>query len=129
MPAARTVLVIDDDPDIRDAVRDVLQDRGLTVVCAPNGEAGLVRAAADRPDVVIVDMMMPGISGFMVLERLKRQSRVRIPVIMLSGNESGYQRAYAEFLGVDHFLNKPVGAAILFDTVQKLLPVQQTLSP
>ena len=128
MPDFRTVLVIDDDPDIRDAVRDVLQDRGLKVICAPDGDSGLSRAILDRPDLVIVDMMMPGTSGFVVLERLKRTQQ-RLPVIMLSGNDSDHQRAYAEFLGVDKFLDKPVRAGILFDSVRSLLPMERPITP
>lgn len=122
MSVARTVLVIDDDPDIRDLLRNALEDRGYRVQCAPDGEVGLARALNTRPDLVIVDMMMPRVSGFVVLERLKHEHRLPTPVIMLSGNGSDHQRAYAEFLGVDAYLSKPVHPAQLFQAVDRFCP-------
>jgi DNA-binding response OmpR family regulator len=122
MSVSRTVLVIDDDPDIRDVLRTVLEARGYRVDCAPDGEAGIVHALAHRPDVVILDMMMPRVSGFVVLERLKHQHRLGVPVIMLTGNDSDHQRTYAEFLGVDDYLTKPVGASQLFEAVGRFCP-------
>jgi DNA-binding response OmpR family regulator len=100
-----------------------LEDRGYLVVCAPDGEVGVARALKDRPDLVIVDMMMPRASGFVVLERLKQQHRVRVPIIMLTGNDSDHQRAYAEFLGADVYLNKPVRPSQLFQSVDQLCPL------
>ncbi len=119
---ARTILVIDDDPDIRGDLRSILEDQGYRVVTAPDGKAGLEKAFEGRPDLVIVDMMMPRMSGFVVLERLK-QSAQAIPVIMLTGNESDQQRTFAEFLGVDAYLNKPIGVRQLLDQVQRLCPL------
>ena len=70
MSDTRTVLVIDDDPGIREALQIALEDRGYRVICAPDGDAGIRRAVDDRPDLVIVDLMMPRTSGFVVLDRL-----------------------------------------------------------
>jgi DNA-binding response OmpR family regulator len=123
MSAIRTVLVIDDDPDIREMLQGSLENRGYRVICAPDGEARIYRALNDRPDLVIVDMMMPRTSGFVVLDRLKHQHRVPIPVIILTGNESLEQRAYAEMLGVDAYLNKPVYPAQLLHSVSHLCPL------
>ena len=122
MTGTRTVLVIDDDPDIRDLLRDALEDRGYRVVCAPDGVVGVARAVKAPPDLVIVDMMMPRASGFVVLERLKQEHRLPVPIIMLTGNDSDHQRAYAECLGVDLYLNKPVGPAELFRAVERFCP-------
>jgi DNA-binding response OmpR family regulator len=122
MRAAHTVLVIDDDPDVREALQAALEGDGYRVICAPDGEAGIARVLTDRPDVVIVDMMMPRVSGFVVLERLKHHHRLGVPVIMLTANESDHQRAYAEFLGVDLYLNKPIRAAQLFQSVRQFCP-------
>lgn len=122
MAVTRTVLVIDDDPDIRDLLRSALEDRGFRVQCAPDGEIGVVKALSTPPDLVIVDMMMPRASGFQVLEKLKQHHRLPVPVIMLTGNDSDHQRAYAEFLGVDAYLNKPVRPAQLFQAVDRFCP-------
>ena len=67
-------------------------------------------------------MMMPRASGFVVLERLKQQRRLPVPIIMLTANDSDHQRAYAEFLGVDVYLCKPVRPAQLFQAVDRFCP-------
>lgn len=121
--STRTILVIDDDPDIRGDLRMILEDHGYKVLTAPDGKAGLETALQDRPDMIIVDMMMPRMSGFAVLERLKQRVDLVIPVVMLTGNESDHQRTLAEFLGVDAYLNKPVGTRQLLEHVQRLCPV------
>lgn len=122
MTVARTVLVIDDDPDIREALQVALEGRGLTVRCAPDGEVGIAAALNAPPDLVIVDMMMPRASGFVVLERLKQQHRLPVPIIMLTANASDHQEAYAEFLGADLYLRKPVRPAVLFQAVDRFCP-------
>jgi|SRR5262245_10234769 len=122
MAAVRTVLVIDDDPNIRETLQIALQDVGFRVISARDGEDGISRAVAELPDLVIVDMMMPRASGFTVIERLKQKHQLRMPVIMLTGNESDHQRAYAEFLGVDCYLTKPVRPFQLFQAVGQFCP-------
>jgi DNA-binding response OmpR family regulator len=123
MSDTRTVLVIDDDPGIREALQIALEDRGYRVICAPDGDAGIRRAVDDRPDLVIVDMMMPRTSGFVVLDRLKHHHRMQMPIIMLTGIASDHQRAYAEMLGVDDFLHKPVYPDQFFRSVGDLCPL------
>ena len=121
MPPPRMVLVIDDDPDVREAIQVVLEDRGYRVICASDGETGIRRALDDRPDLVIVDMMMPRTSGFVVLDRLKHHHRLRTPIIMLTGNESDHQRQYAMFLGVDEYMTKPVQTDQLLRSIDHFL--------
>jgi DNA-binding response OmpR family regulator len=122
MAVTRTVLVIDDDPDIREALQAILEGRGLCVRCAADGEVGIASALDAPPDLVIVDMLMPRASGFVVLERLKQQHRLTVPVIMLSGIDSDHQQAFAEFLGADLYLRKPVRPAQLFQAVDRFCP-------
>jgi DNA-binding response OmpR family regulator len=122
MSAARTVLVIDDDPDICEALQTVLEGRGLRVRCAPDGEIGIDSALKSPPDLVILDMMMPRVSGFIVLERLKQHYRLPVPIIMLTANDSAHQQAYAEFLGADLYLRKPIRPAVLFQAVDQFCP-------
>lgn len=121
MSVPRTVLVIDDDPDVLEAIQIVLEDRGFRVVCAADGDSGIRRALSDRPDLVIVDMMMPRTSGFVVLDRLKHHHRLHTPIIMLTGNESDQQREYAVFLGVDEYMSKPVQPAQLLRSIDYFL--------
>ena len=121
--ALPTILVIDDDPDIRGDLQMLLEDQGYRVVTAPNGQEGLERSKAERPNLVIVDMMMPKMSGFVVLERLKQNTSSPTPVLMLTANESDHQKAFAEFLGADAYLNKPVGTKQLLDHIYRLCPM------
>ena len=122
MTGPRTVLVVDDDPDVREALQAALEGRGWRVRCEPDGEAGITAALRTPPNLIIVDMMMPRASGFVVLERLKQQHRLSVPIIMLTGNDSDHQRDYAEFLGVDIYLHKPVRPAVLFQAVDRFCP-------
>jgi DNA-binding response OmpR family regulator len=122
MSGARTVLVIDDDPDICEALQTVLEGRGLRVRCAPDGEIGIETALKSSPDLVILDMMMPRMSGFIVLERLKLHHRLNVPIIMLTANDSDHQQAYAEFLGADVYLRKPIRPTVLFQHVERFCP-------
>jgi len=118
-----TVLVIDDDPQIRDLLQMALEEWGYRVLCAADGDAGIARALNDGPDLVILDMMMPRVSGFAVVQRLKQHHRLDVPIIMLSAIESDHQRAYAEFLGADLFLMKPVRPLDLLQNVRRLCPL------
>ena len=122
MAVARTVLVIDDDPDVREALQVVLEGRGLRVECAEDGEAGIAHVLRAPPDLMILDMMMPRASGFVVLERLKQHHGLPVPVIMLTANDSDQQRQYAEFLGADIYLRKPIRPAQLFQAVDRFCP-------
>jgi DNA-binding response OmpR family regulator len=118
MVAAPTILVIDDDPDIRADLRMILEDQGYRVITAPDGQSGLKLALTERLDLIICDMMMPKMSGFIVLERVKQNEQKSIPFIMLTANDSDHQRDFAEFLGVDAYLNKPIGTKPLLEQLQ-----------
>jgi len=124
MTRAKSVLVVDDDPDIRGALQTVLQKAGYRVLTANDGNMGLAVAEREAPDLVVVDMMMPKKSGFLVLEKLK--SRPDGPkVIMITGNEGSRHKAYAEVLGVDEYLRKPFEMAKLLEAAQRLCPVHE----
>jgi DNA-binding response OmpR family regulator len=122
---AKTVLVVDDDHDILFAIRAAVESRGYRVMTASDGNAGLNIAERERPDLVIVDMMMPKKSGFLVLERLKAKGREWSPkMIMITANEGGRHRAYAEMLGVDEYIRKPFSMDKLLESVKRLVPVE-----
>jgi DNA-binding response OmpR family regulator len=124
MPRPITVLVVDDDTDILGALQTVLQRTGYRVLTATDGNMGLAVAERESPDLVVVDMMMPKKSGFLVLEKLK--SRPDGPkVIMITANEGSRHRAYAEVLGVDEYLRKPFEMAKLVEAAQRLCPLSE----
>jgi DNA-binding response OmpR family regulator len=125
-----TVLLIDDDADILTAMRTMLVQKGYRVLTALDGNQGLAIAEREAPDVVVVDMMMPRKSGFVVLEKLKARKSAAPRVIMITGNEGGRHRAYAEMLGVDDYLRKPFPMDRLFESIQRLSrPREEALRP
>lgn len=125
MAAKKTVLLVDDDADILSAMRTVIERKGYRVVSASDGNLGLAVAERESPDLVIVDMMMPRKSGFLVLEKLKSRPDGGPKVIMVTANEGSRHRAYAEILGVDDYIRKPFEMNRLLDSVQKLCPLTE----
>lgn len=114
-----SVLLIDDDQDILSTMRTVLQSQGYHVYWAYDGATGLAIAERENPDVIVVDMMMPKKSGFLVVERIKRRSDAP-PMIMITANEGSRHRAYAELLGIDAYLRKPFAMDRLVEEIQRL---------
>ncbi len=117
----KQILIVDDDPEIVDAIRYALQNKGYEVLVARDGNQGLAMAERDDPDLVILDMMMPKRSGFLVLEKLRRTRPVPLRVIMITANEGSRHKAYAEMLGVDDYIRKPFAMDRLVDSVGRLL--------
>jgi DNA-binding response OmpR family regulator len=118
MPAK--ILLIEDDREIQSTLSGVLQAAGYEVRIAPNGIEGQKRVEEDRPDLIITDMMMPRMGGFPVLEYLKTLENAP-PVIMITANEGGRHKAYAEMLGVSDYLRKPFAMDVMLEAVQKAL--------
>ncbi len=119
--AGRKVLVVDDDFEIIEAVRYALEGAGHKVIVARDGNQGLALAERENPDLMILDMMMPKRSGFLVLEKLRRLRDEPLPVIMITGNEGSRHKAYAELLGVSDYIRKPFAMDRLLASVDKLL--------
>ena len=120
----KTVLVMDDDHDLLALLGGVLERQGYHVRLAADGEEGLRLAREARPDLVILDMLMPRLSGFAVLERLKTEEAAP-PVIMITANGGRQHQSYAQFLGADDYLTKPFPLARLLESVQRLCPLRQ----
>jgi len=123
MAANKTVLLVDDDQEILYAMRSVMENKGYRVLTATDGNMGLNVAEREQPDLVVVDMMMPKKSGFLVLEKLKSKKKSYPKVIMITANEGGRHRAYAEMLGVDDYIRKPFAMDRLIDSVRRLCPL------
>src|SRR6188508_2805799 len=119
--ATKRVLLVDDDPEIIEAIRYALESRGYQIFIARDGNQGLAMAEREDPDLVILDMMMPKRSGFLVLEKLRRTRTVPVRVIMITANEDSRHKAYAEMLGVDDYIRKPFAMDKLIDAVERLL--------
>ena len=123
MAKMKRILLVDDDQEIVESMRTILEAKGYQVMVARDGNQGLALAERELPDLLILDMMMPKKSGFLVLERLKgKDAKTKnMPTIMITANEGGRHRAYAEMLGVDEYIRKPFAMDKLMDTVDRLL--------
>ena len=100
------VLVVEDDRYIRELVAMELEHRGLEVLCVPDGPSGLEAAGRFRPDIVVLDVMLPGLDGVGVLKRL-RAGGSRVPVVMLTARDAPADKVHSLDLGADDYLTKP----------------------
>jgi CheY-like chemotaxis protein len=121
LPGTR-VLIIDDSPTIVAALRRMLMQARLEIFGAADGQNGLEAAFRHSPDLILLDIVMPGINGFNVLRALRRDERTRnIPVIMMSGNEQATEEFYVQRIGADGFMKKPFSRAEVFTRIERLL--------
>ncbi|MBU0640975.1 MAG: response regulator [Planctomycetes bacterium] len=119
----KTILVVDDDPDIVTAITAALSSTGATIDSTGDGNSAVALAEKKSYDLVILDIMLPQKSGFLVLEKL-RQNRPRAEgprIIMITGNAGRRHRQYAEALGVDQYLAKPFRMERLLEVTEELL--------
>lgn len=117
----KRILLVDDDYEIVESMRLALEARGYSILVARDGNQGLAMAEREDPDLMILDMMMPKRSGFLVLEKLRRSRPVPMRVIMITANEGSRHKVYAEMLGVDDYLRKPFSMDRLLESVERLL--------
>lgn len=117
----KRILLVDDDAEIVESLRLALESNGYTVLVARDGNQGLALSERENPDLVILDMMMPKRSGFLVLEKMRRTRDTPMRVIMITANEGTRHKAYAEMLGVDDYIRKPFPMDRLIDSVQRLI--------
>jgi DNA-binding response OmpR family regulator len=116
---ARRVLLIEDDARIRRVLRLALQDEGYDVTEAADGEQGLEELARDEPDVVLLDLMLPGMDGFSVCRRIRHDSRV--PVIMVTARTDSHDVVAGLEAGADDYVTKPLVAKELSARIRALL--------
>ncbi len=131
MPAkleGRSILVVDDDPDIVTSVKLAFQSSGAQVITARDGNQAVDLARRDDPDLIVLDMMMPKRSGFLVMESIKpqRECGTRPYVIMITANEGKRHEAYAKQLGVDGYMTKPFSIDRLLARACELLGGEYT---
>jgi two-component system alkaline phosphatase synthesis response regulator PhoP len=123
------ILIVDDDPDILEALTMILEARGYQVVTAQDGVEGLANLKAEKPNLMILDLLMPKMDGFAVCKELQdpRWSKYRdIPILILTSvREEASRRRYELETGleldVDDYLEKPISPDTLLDRVEKLL--------
>jgi len=126
--AAKRILIVDDDPDLVEAVSMLLESEGMVPLAAYGGIEGLEKARTESPDLIILDVMMPDKDGFAVAKEIARDERLkRIPLVMLSavtdhiGDTSYAPHAAAKELEADDWFDKPVDPRALVNRVKELM--------
>lgn len=114
------VLIVDDDSEVRAAIDNALQAEGALTQTCGDGNSAVRICEVDPPDLVVLDMMLPKRSGFLVLEKIKTFD-ASPQVVMVTANEGKRHQQYAEALGVDGYLLKPVRLERLITLAQELL--------
>ncbi len=115
-----SVLIVDDDPDIRDSVEAMFRSEGADTITCGDGNSAVRLSLEKKPRLVILDMMLPGRSGFLVLERIKGYSNSPL-VIMITANEGKRHEVFAKGLGAEAYLQKPVSLGQLIDAATRLI--------
>jgi DNA-binding response OmpR family regulator len=116
---AKKILVIDDEPKIVDICQDYLQAAGFEVIRAGDGSLGLTKARTEQPDLIVLDLMLPGMDGLDVCRALRRESEV--PIIMLTARVEETDKLIGLELGADDYLTKPFSPRELVVRVRTLL--------
>jgi len=115
----RRILVVDDDREVQEAIAQALQSEGAEALRCGDGNMAVRLCESEKPDLVVLDMMLPKRSGFLVLEKIQKLED-RPAVIMVTANEGKRHQQYAETLGVDAYLLKPVRLERLINLAQDL---------
>jgi len=125
LPEPRTVLVAEDSAAVRNILAFLLRGRGYAVIECADGREALDRARADHPDVVLLDVMMPGITGFDVCQALKADPATRaIPVMILTSVTQGTGKSdehWKNLAGADDFMTKPFKAVDILERIGRLV--------
>ena len=116
---SRTVLVVDDEPTLRETLAEALEADGLRVITAADGREALERFRADPPDLVLLDLMLPQVSGIEVCRIMRRESAV--PIIMLTAKDSEIDKVVGLELGADDYVTKPFSLRELLARIRSQL--------
>lgn len=118
----KKVLVVDDNPDTRQIMVDVLHMNGFAAESARDGAEGLQKARAERPDAIILDLVMPAMDGFEVLQRLKEGFETSsVPVVIVTAKDDEASYAKGQELGAKDFLTKPIEPEQVIRKIRRLL--------
>jgi DNA-binding response OmpR family regulator len=116
----RSVLIVDDDEDILSSIDLAMRAEGAQTSKATDGSAAVLACQNERPDAVVLDMMLPRASGFVVLEKIMEGENPPV-VVMITANQGKRHMEYAQGMGVHAYLNKPVSLQRLVETVARLV--------
>lgn len=119
----KRVLLVDDDEEILASVETALEQRGYEVIIARDGSEALMRAERDLPDLIILDVVMPKRSGFLVLDRIRKLPARSPHIIMVTASDEPRHRSFAESRGIDDFVVKPFDLGKLITKIDSLMQV------
>jgi len=114
------ILIVEDEPDMARGLKDILEYEGYRVVTAGNGKDGLEHVTREEPDCIILDLMLPDVSGYQVCEQIRRRN-VNAPIIMLTAKSQDYDKIRGLKVGADDYLTKPFSVGELLARVMALL--------
>ena len=123
--AGTRILIVDDDPDVLESTSLAFAAEGAEVDLAADGNEAVARFEERRPDGVVLDMMLPARSGFLVLEKI-RETSSNLPVVMVTANQGHRHLDFARGLGVSAYLVKPVPLTEIMDVLSQLLATPET---
>ncbi len=116
------ILIVDDSPTETFQVNSLLTRQGYEVISADSGERGVALAREEQPDLILMDIVMPGLNGFQATRQLSRDSATRhIPVVILTTKNQETDRLWGERQGAKGYLTKPVDEKLLVETIKRLL--------
>ncbi len=116
------VLIIDDSPTVIFAFKKILQHSGLSLLDALDAEKGIALVREHKPDLIFLDIVLPGMNGFAALRALRRDPLTQaIPIIMISSNEQATEQFFGSKIGADDFLKKPFNRTEVFSRIARLL--------
>ena len=119
---AKVILIVEDDPKSLTLTRDLLQRSGYTTIEATDGEQGVVLAKSRKPDLILMDIMMPVVDGYTACYNIKRDEATReIPVVMLTSIDYELNKELAKRLSADGYITKPFTPQELLDVVKQFL--------
>lgn len=121
----KKILIVEDDPSFSRAINHMIGKEGYDVITASNGLTGLRMATEDKPDLLILDVMLPGLDGFEICSRLRAEPQTaKLPIIMLSAKGQDADKTTGLQVGANEYLAKPVDRAVLLEKVTALLAKQ-----
>ncbi len=122
------ILIIDDSKTVCTVLRKMLRENGFTTFEAYDAESGIEVARTEQPELIFLDIVLPGINGFEALRRIRRDNDLmHVPVIMISGNESATEQFYVQRIGANDFMKKPFSRAEVFSRVERVMNLVPTV--
>jgi two-component system cell cycle response regulator DivK len=119
------VLVVEDDPVNLELITALLEQTGCAILTAQDGEAGIALAMVERPDLILMDLHMPGVTGYEAARRLKADpATARIPIVAITAQAMRGDEAEARAAGCDGYLTKPLDGRAFLQTLRRFLPAE-----